>query len=133
MLYPLEVLNQQCTVICGKNNTMIIPVRILNELTPERIRYASTFRDYTFIFIGGPGGITVQLGGAGVYKIDTDSSAEKNVLSFNALPEYYDLNFDLSLEKQTIKVNLDGKETPIMEISQRGINTIIGSLLAITS
>ncbi|EFC0207889.1 DUF3491 domain-containing protein, partial [Escherichia coli] len=127
-LPPLEVLNQQCTVICGKNNTMIIPVRILNELTPERIRYASTFRDYTFIFIGGPGGITVQLGGAGVYKIDTDSSAEKNVLSFNALPEYYDLNFDLSLEKQTIKVNLDGKETPIMEISQRGINTIIGSL-----
>ncbi|MFG6128730.1 DUF3491 domain-containing protein, partial [Staphylococcus aureus] len=64
-LPPLEVLNQQCTVICGKNKTTIIPVRILNELTPERIRYAITFKDYTFTFIGGDGGITVQPGGVG--------------------------------------------------------------------
>lgn len=58
-LPPLEMLNQQCTVICGKNNTMIIPVRVLSELTPERILYALGFINYKFVFLGG-GGITVQ-------------------------------------------------------------------------
>ncbi|HDU1553535.1 TPA: DUF3491 domain-containing protein [Klebsiella pneumoniae] len=127
-LPPLEVLNQQCTVICGKNKTTIIPVRILNELTPERIRYARTFKDYTFTFIGGDGGITVQPGGVGIYKIDASPVAEDNVLSFRGLPDSFELIFDLSLETQTVMTNINGEELPVMTISQSGINTIIGSL-----
>ncbi|EET4511095.1 cysteine protease domain, YopT-type [Escherichia coli] len=127
-LPPLEMLNQQCTVICGKNNTMIIPVRVLSELTPERILYALGFINYKFVFLGGGGGITVQPGGAGIYKIDADMSAEKNILSFRGLPDSFNLSFDLSQENQTIAVDFDGKTIPVMEIYQRGINTIIGSL-----
>lgn len=127
-LPPLEILNQQCTVICGKNNTMIIPVRILNEMTPERILYAMEFSNYTFVFIGGTGGITVQLGGAGIYKIDADVHAEKNILSFRGLPDNFALTFDLSQEHQAITAYINGKVTSLMKISQRGINTIVGSL-----
>ncbi|MCV5707207.1 DUF3491 domain-containing protein, partial [Escherichia coli] len=87
------------------NNTMIIPVRVLSELTPERILYALGFINYKFVFLGGGGGITVQPGGAGIYKIDADMSAEKNILSFRGLPDGFNLSFDLSQENQTIAVD----------------------------
>ncbi|EOT9758483.1 DUF3491 domain-containing protein [Escherichia coli O106:H18] len=127
---PLEVLNQQCTVICGKYKTTILPVRVLSDLSSERIEFAKGLKDYTFILNGGRGGMTIQPGGAGIYKINADHGAYENTISFRGLPDDFELTFDLSQEQQIISVNSGGENIPLMTICQTGINVIVGTMSA---
>ncbi|MGS8515506.1 DUF3491 domain-containing protein (plasmid) [Escherichia coli] len=127
---PLEVLNQQCTVICGKYKTTILPVRVLSDLSDERIEFSRELKDYTFILNGGEGGMMVQPGGAGIYKINADRTAYENTISFRGLPDDFELTFDLSQEQQIISVNSGGKNIPLMTIYQTGLNVVVGTMSA---
>ncbi|HAY0237657.1 TPA: DUF3491 domain-containing protein [Escherichia coli] len=125
---PLEVLNSQCTVIAGERKTTVLPLRVLDELTPECIEQAISLRNYKFILKGGIGGLSVQLGGAGSYYIDADPMAKENTLSFRGLPKEFPLTFDLSKSTQSIILETANGQTPVMSINQKGINILVGTV-----
>ncbi|EFA4283135.1 DUF3491 domain-containing protein, partial [Escherichia coli O167:H9] len=124
---PLEVLNSQCSVTAGERKTTILPLRVLSDLTPERTAQAISLKDYRFILKGGTGGLTVQVGGAGYYDIDANPVAKENTLSFRGLPEEFPLAFDLSKQTQSVMLKTTDGEVPVMTITQKGINTLVGT------
>ncbi|EES6429000.1 DUF3491 domain-containing protein, partial [Escherichia coli] len=124
---PLESLNRQCTLITSKRKTVVIPLRVLSELTQERIEQAIALKDYHFILKGGSGGITVQVSGTGYYEIQADPTAKENILSFRGMPEDFSLTFDLSKQTQPVMLNTHKGLQQIMTITQQGINVLIGT------
>ncbi|EMK4375092.1 lymphostatin Efa1/LifA, partial [Escherichia coli] len=124
---PLEVLNSQCTVIAGERKTTVLPLRVLSDLTPECTEQAISLKDYKFILRGGSGGLAVQVGGAGYYDIDANPVAKENTLSFRGLPEEFPLAFDLSKQTQSVMLKTTDGEVPVMTITQKGINTLVGT------
>ncbi|EFH6939324.1 lymphostatin Efa1/LifA, partial [Escherichia coli] len=125
---PLEVLNSQCSVTAGERKTTILPLRVLSDLTPERTAQAISLKDYRFILKGGTGGLTVQVGGAGYYDIDANPVAKENTLSFRGLPEEFPLTFDLSKQTQSVMLKTPDGEVPIMIITHKGVNTLVGTV-----
>lgn len=124
---PLEELNSQCSVTAGERKTTILPLRVLSDLTPERTAQAISLKDYRFILKGGTGGLTVQVGGAGYYDIDAMPAAKENTLSFRGLPEAFPLTFDLSKQTQSVMLKTTDGDVPVMTITQKGINTLVGT------
>ncbi|HHH6703325.1 TPA: DUF3491 domain-containing protein [Escherichia coli] len=124
---PLEVLNSQCSVTAGERKTTILPLRVLSDLTPKRTAQAISLKDYRFILKGGTGGLTVQVGGAGYYDIDAMPAAKENTLSFRGLPEAFPLTFDLSKQTQSVMLKTTDGDVPVMTITQKGINTLVGT------
>nr|WP_282564771.1 DUF3491 domain-containing protein [Providencia alcalifaciens] len=124
---PLEILNSQCTVIAGERKITVLPLRVLSDLTPERIALATTLKDYQFILKGGSGGLTVQVSGAGRYDIQAKPTAKENTLSFRGMPEGFAVTFDLSKSTQPVMLKTQNGSVQIMTITQRGINTLIGT------
>lgn len=117
-----------CTVIAGKTPLTVAPVRLLDENSnKEREDAAATYKDYVIKIVGGPGGLTVQVGGAGYYDLEGDPKAE-NVLSFRAIPSPFGVTFNLALVEQSVPlVRTNGTSLDILKIKQTGFKTIIGS------
>ncbi|EFM8462801.1 DUF3491 domain-containing protein, partial [Escherichia coli] len=116
-----------CTVIAGERKTTVLPLRVLSDLTPECTEQAISLKDYKFILRGGSGGLAVQVGGAGYYDIDANPVAKENTLSFRGLPEEFPLAFDLSKQTQSVMLKTTDGEVPVMTITQKGINTLVGT------
>ncbi|CAD5571168.1 lymphostatin Efa1/LifA [Escherichia coli] len=125
---PLEVLNSQCTVIAGERKTTVLPLRVLGDLTPKNTEQAISLKDYKFVLKGGPGGLAVEVGGAGYYDIDANPVAKENTLSFRGLPEEFPLTFDLSKQTQSVMLKTPDGEVPIMTITHKGVNTLVGTV-----
>ncbi|WP_434694516.1 LifA/Efa1-related large cytotoxin [Chlamydia crocodili] len=124
---PLTAKNHKSTIITGNTQATIIPVRLLDTDSPERIDYASQYKDYEITVEGGKGGITVQIGGAGFYNI-TGASGVENVISFRAIPPPFSVKFNLSQVIQDVPlIRPNGTHIDILKIRQTGISTVIGS------
>ncbi|WP_375793455.1 LifA/Efa1-related large cytotoxin [Chlamydia sp. 12-01] len=124
---PLTAKNHKSTIITGNTQTTIIPVRLLDSDSPERIDYASQYKDYEIKVEGGKGGITVQIGGAGFYNI-TGAPGVENVISFRAIPPPFSVKFNLSQVVQDVPLIWpNGTSINILKIRQTGISTVIGS------
>ncbi len=53
--------------------------------------------------------------------------AKENTLSFRGLPEEFPLAFDLSKQTQSVMLKTTDGEVPVMTITQKGINTLVGT------
>ncbi|MEF9520049.1 LifA/Efa1-related large cytotoxin [Chlamydia crocodili] len=124
---PLTAKNHKSTIITGDTHMTVIPVRLLDTDSPERIEYASQYKDYEIKVEGGKGGITVQIGGAGFYNI-TGAPGVENVISFRAIPPPFSVKFNLSQVIQDVPlIRPNGTHIDILKIRQTGISTVIGS------
>ncbi|QVE49097.1 LifA/Efa1-related large cytotoxin [Chlamydia crocodili] len=124
---PLTAKKEESTVITGDTQTTVIPVRLLDSDSPERIAYASQYKDYKITIKGGKGGITVQIGGAGYYNI-TGAPGVENVISFRGIPPPLGVKFNLAQLEQPVPLTRpNGTSTDILKIRQKGISTVIGS------
>ncbi|BAE81214.1 adherence factor [Chlamydia felis Fe/C-56] len=124
---PLSAQNKLSTVIAGTTPLTVIPVRLLDEDSDERIATASMYKDYKITVVGGMGGLTVQIGGAGYYNITGDPRTE-NTISFRAIPQPFSVNFNLTkLEQEVPLIRSNGTKLNILKIRQKGFTTIIGS------
>ncbi|WP_375793456.1 LifA/Efa1-related large cytotoxin [Chlamydia sp. 12-01] len=124
---PLTAKNHKSKVITGNTQATIIPVRLLDKDSQERIDYASQYKDYEITVEGGKGGITVQIGGAGFYNI-TGASGVENVISFRAIPPPLGVKFNLAQLVQEVPLTRpNGTSIDILKIRQKGISTVIGS------
>ncbi|MFJ1510024.1 LifA/Efa1-related large cytotoxin [Chlamydia crocodili] len=124
---PLTAKNHKSMVITGDTQATIIPVRLLDTDSPERIEYASQYKDYEVRIEGGRGGITVQIGGGGFYNI-TGTPGVENVISFRAIPPPLGVTFNLAQLEQPVPLTRpNGTSIDILKIRQKGISTVIGS------
>ena len=99
-----------------------IPRPLIHLILIVRVEFYSKF-----ILRGGSGGLAVQVGGAGYYDIDANLVAKENTLSFRGLPEEFPLTFDLSKQTQSVMLKTPDDEVPVMTITQKGINTLVGT------
>lgn len=120
----LKPLYTNSTIIAGDRPLKVIALRLFspNSATEEN---AQSLRSYTITLSGGPAGLMVQVGGAGVYKIKTSPGTD-NTLSFRAMPDKFSLRFNLSEPVQKI---LWKSQIPLMEIHQQGVNVLVGSMM----
>lgn len=118
----LVPLHKNSTIIAGDRPLKVISLRLFSP-NSEISKEALSLSDYTINLLGGPGGLMVQVGGAGIYKISTNSTVD-NTLSFRGMPNSFSLHFNLSAPFQ--KIFWKG-QTPLMQIYQKGINILVGS------
>ncbi|WP_236731709.1 LifA/Efa1-related large cytotoxin [Chlamydia pecorum] len=124
---PLTAKNKVSTVLGGDEPLTVVPVRLLEKDAQENIDYASSYKDYKINIVGGQGGLTVQVGGAGYYNLTGDPHVD-NVISFKAVPSPFGVKFNLTLLEQDVPFIRPNKtEVNILKIRQKGFNTIIGS------
>ena len=123
---PLTPQGKQSTVIGGDTFVTVLPVRLLDEDSEERLALASSYADYKINIQGGRGGVVVQVGGAGNY-ILTGEEFSNNIISFRAIPPPYSVHFDLTQAEQSNILVKDNKALNILKIKQSNFNTILGS------
>lgn len=124
---PLTAEKECATVLAGDTPLSVIPVRLLEEESLEREKNAASYKNYQIIIEGGKGGLTVQIGGAGYYKL-TAQPGKGNILSFRAIPGYLSVTFDLSrLEQEVPLTKQNGTALKILKVRQTGFDTIVGS------
>ena len=124
---PLTAKKKLSTVIGGNNPLTVIPVRLIEKDLKENLDHAASYKDYKINIVGGKGGVTVQIGGAGFYNLTGDPSVD-NTISFKAIPEPFGVRFNLTtLEQEVPLIRPNGTEERILKIRQMGFNTIVGS------
>lgn len=124
---PLKAKNRASTVIGGNEPLTVIPTRLLEKDTRETLDFASSYKDYKITLVGGKGGLTVQVGGAGYYNLTGDPHVD-NTISFRAIPPPFGVNFNLTLLEQDVPfIRPNGTRENMLKILQTGFNTIIGS------
>lgn len=124
---PLTPQGKQSTIIGGDEFLTVLPVRLLDEDSEERLAQASSYANYKINIQGGRNGVTVQIGGAGEYNL-VGAPYGHNVISFRAIPPPYSVHFDLNkTEQSNILVRPNNKVSNILKIKHKNFNTIIGS------
>ncbi|AAP05301.1 LifA/Efa1-related large cytotoxin [Chlamydia caviae] len=124
---PLTAQNHRSTVITGKTHTTIVPVRLLDDDSKERLDQALEYKNYEIRIQGGSGGVSVQIGGAGYYNL-TGAPGAENVISFRAIPPPLAVQFNLSQGLQDVPlIRPNGTKINMLKIKQKGFSTIIGS------
>ncbi|QHP83352.1 LifA/Efa1-related large cytotoxin [Chlamydia suis] len=124
---PLTAEKKCAKILAGDIPLTVIPVRLLDEESPEREENAASYKEYTITVEGGEGGLTVQIGGAGYYKL-TALAGRENTISFRAIPEYLSVTFNLSqLEQEVVLTKRNGSILKILKVRQTGFDTLVGS------
>ncbi|QYC86929.1 LifA/Efa1-related large cytotoxin [Chlamydia suis] len=125
---PLVEEGKSSTVIAGNSPLNVIMLRLLDEDSPARVNQCLAYKDYKINLVGGKGGLTVQIGGGGIYNITGDPSAE-NMISFRAIPPPLGVQFNLSNHAmQNVPLTRpNGTKIDSLKILQKGFNVITGS------
>ena len=125
---PLTEEGKSSTIIGGDAPLNVIMLRLLDEDTPSRVNQTMKYKDYKVNIVGGTGGLTVQIGGAGIYNL-TGNPNTKNTISFRAIPEPFGVTFNLSNHKEQLVPLTRTNHTKIepLKIKQTGFNIISGS------
>ncbi|WP_080127053.1 LifA/Efa1-related large cytotoxin [Chlamydia suis] len=125
---PLVEEGKSSTVIAGNSPLNVIMLRLLDEDSPARVNQTLAYKDYKINLVGGKGGLTVQIGGGGIYNITGDPSAQ-NMISFRAIPPPLGVQFNLSNHAmQNVPLTRpNGTKIEALKILQKGFNVITGS------
>lgn len=125
---PLTEEGKSSTIIGGESPLNIIMLRLLDEDSPSRVNQTMKYKDYKVNIAGGRGGVTVQIGGAGIYNITGDPNV-KNTISFRAIPEPLGVTFNLSNHNEQLVplTRTNGTKIEPLKIKQKGFNIIAGS------
>lgn len=125
---PLTEEGKSSTIIGGDAPLNVIMLRLLDEDTPSRVNQTMKYKDYKVNIVGGTGGLTVQIGGAGIYNI-TGNPNVKNTISFRAIPEPLGVTFNLSNHNEQLVplTRTNGTKIEPLKIKQKGFNIIAGS------
>ena len=125
---PLVEEGKSSTVIAGNSPLNVIMLRLLDEDSPARVDQCLAYKDYKINLVGGKGGLTVQIGGGGIYNITGDPSAQ-NMISFRAIPPPLGVHFNLSNHAmQNVPLTRpNGTKIDSLKILQKGFNVITGS------
>ncbi|WP_370913668.1 LifA/Efa1-related large cytotoxin [Chlamydia pecorum] len=125
---PLTEEGKSSTIIGGDAPLNVIMLRLLDEVTPSRVNQTMKYKDYKVNIVGGKGGVTVQIGGAGIYNI-TGNPNVKNTISFRAIPEPLGVTFNLSNHNEQLVplTRTNGTKIEPLKIKQKGFNIIAGS------
>ncbi|WP_080125417.1 LifA/Efa1-related large cytotoxin [Chlamydia suis] len=125
---PLVEEGKSSSVIAGNSPLNVIMLRLLDEDSPARVNQTLAYKDYKINLVGGKGGLTVQIGGGGIYNITGDPSAE-NMISFRAIPPPLGVKFNLSNHAmQDVPLTRpNGTKIDSLKILQKGFNVITGS------
>ncbi|WP_365820983.1 LifA/Efa1-related large cytotoxin [Chlamydia sp.] len=125
---PLTEEGKSSTIIGGDSPLNVIMLRLLNEDSPPRINQAMKYADYKVNIVGGKGGVTIQIGGAGIYNL-TGNPHIKNTISFRAISEPFGVFFNLSNHNEQLVplTRANGTKIESLKIKQKGFNIIAGS------
>ncbi|WP_080125982.1 LifA/Efa1-related large cytotoxin [Chlamydia suis] len=125
---PLVEEGKSSTVIAGNSPLNVIMLRLLDEDSPARVNQTLAYKDYKINLVGGKGGLTVQIGGGGIYNITGDPSAQ-NMISFRAIPPPLGVHFNLSNHAmQNVPLTRpNGTKIDSLKILQKGFNVLTGS------
>ncbi|MCI5642106.1 MAG: DUF3491 domain-containing protein, partial [Chlamydia suis] len=125
---PLVEEGKSSSVIAGNSPLNVIMLRLLDEDSPARVNQTLAYKDYKINLVGGKGGLTVQIGGGGIYNITGDPSAQ-NMISFRAIPPPLGVHFNLSNHAmQNVPLTRpNGTKIDSLKILQKGFNVITGS------
>ncbi|WP_370917922.1 LifA/Efa1-related large cytotoxin [Chlamydia pecorum] len=125
---PLTEEGKSSTIIGGDAPLNVIMLRLLDEDTSSRVNQTMKYKDYKVNIVGGKGGVTVQIGGAGIYNITGNPNA-KNTISFRAIPEPLGVTFNLSNHNEQLVplTRTNGTKIESLKIKQKGFNIIAGS------
>ncbi|WP_407365616.1 LifA/Efa1-related large cytotoxin [Chlamydia pecorum] len=125
---PLTEEGKSSTIIGGDAPLNVIMLRLLDEDTSSRVNQTMKYKDYKVNIVGGKGGVTVQIGGAGIYNLTGNPNA-KNTISFRAIPEPLGVTFNLSNHNEQLVplTRTNGTKIESLKIKQKGFNIIAGS------
>ena len=125
---PLTEEGKSSTIIGGDAPLNVIMLRLLDEDTSSRVNQTMKYKDYKVNIVGGKGGVTVQIGGAGIYNL-TGNPNTKNTISFRAIPEPLGVTFNLSNHNEQLVplTRTNGTKIEPLKIKQKGFNIIAGS------
>lgn len=126
--HPLVEHGKSSTVVAGNTPLTVIALRLLDEDSPARVNQTIAYKDYKINLVGGKGGLTVQIGGRGIYNITGNPSAQ-NMISFRAIPQPLGVHFNLSNHamQEVPLVRPNGTRIDALKILQKGFRIITGS------
>lgn len=125
---PLVEQGKSSTVVAGNTPLTVMALRLLDEDSPARVNQTIAYKDYKINLVGGKGGLTVQIGGGGIYNITGNPSAQ-NMISFRAIPQPLGVHFNLSNHamQEVPLVRPNGTRIDALKILQKGFRIITGS------